>query len=304
MPNSIFVSYRRSDSQHASFAIVDRLRWAFGQDEVFFDRGSIESGADWSETIRSALHSAKVVLVVIGHGWLRVTDEWGRRRLDDPKDWVRREVCEALDREGQGLAKVIQVYLEGVGELQALALDASLDRLPTLELERLANDGWEEGLERLINIVAGIIGRARMLPGERHANGALARPEPRQKGRPVLSDEEVRVKLQQLSFWQLIWSPHPWGKDHRAQELCKVYELGSFERAVSFMAHAALAINRWHPEHHPRWENQWKVVSVAFTTWDVGCRITQLDFDAAQRLDQIYFEYLRLPTRQLKRTNL
>jgi hypothetical protein len=36
MANSIFVSYRRFDSQHATFAIADRLRWAFGADEVFF----------------------------------------------------------------------------------------------------------------------------------------------------------------------------------------------------------------------------------------------------------------------------
>jgi hypothetical protein len=27
---SIFVSYRRLDTQYATFAIVDRLRWAFG----------------------------------------------------------------------------------------------------------------------------------------------------------------------------------------------------------------------------------------------------------------------------------
>ena len=30
MPESIFISYRRTDSQHAVFAIADRLRWTFG----------------------------------------------------------------------------------------------------------------------------------------------------------------------------------------------------------------------------------------------------------------------------------
>jgi hypothetical protein len=42
----------------------------------------------------------------------------------------------------------------------------------------------------------------------------------------------------------------------------------------------------WDPPHHPRWENQWKVVNVFFSTWNVDCRVTKLDIDAARQAGQ------------------
>lgn len=289
MANSIFISYRRSDSQHAAFAIVDRVRWAFGQDEVFFDRGSIEGGDEWSESIRNALLSARVVLVIVGASWLRVADEWGRRRLDDPKDWVRREICEALAREGAGQIEVIAVYLDGVAAVEEAALDAPLQRLHALQAITLPNEQWEIALDNLMDLVArkGKMTRANR-DGLRNPNGSLAKPEPRQKNRKVMTDEEVRMALMSLSFWQLNWSPHPWGEGHRAQEITKTYEFLSFNDAIRFMSFAATAIDKWKPPHHPRWENQWKVVIASFSTWDVGCRVTELDVAAARELDRLY----------------
>src|SRR5262245_18751366 len=113
MPQSIFVSYRRMDSQHATFAIADRLRWAFGADEVFFDRGSIRSGHEWPESLRRGLEAAKVLVVVMGKAWLTTADEWGRRRIDDPDDWVRREISTGLIRYKEGKTHVIPVLLGG-----------------------------------------------------------------------------------------------------------------------------------------------------------------------------------------------
>jgi pterin-4a-carbinolamine dehydratase len=54
------------------------------------------------------------------------------------------------------------------------------------------------------------------------------------------------------------------------------------------MASAAPAVAGWRPEHHPRWENLWKVVNVWFSTWDVNCRVTELDIEAAKKLDKLY----------------
>ena len=291
MANSVFISYRRSDSQHAAFAIADRVRWAFGQDEVFLDRGSIEGGDDWSESIQAALVWAKVVLVVIGTSWLRTADDWGRRRLDDPKDWVRREVSEALRRQGQQLNTVIPVYLDGVSALAAPALDAALQRLPALQAVALPNASWEPSLDQLIERIATQAPITRLNRGDqRNPNGSPAQPKPRQQHRASLTDEQVRIALAPLSFWRLNWTPHPWGDGQRAQEISKDYAFGSFKDAIGFMAFAAKVIDGWRPPHHPRWENQWQVVTVSFSTWDVGCRVTELDIEAARKFDRLYLD--------------
>src|SRR5262249_32981555 len=38
----------------------------------------------------------RVLVVVIGPRWLTLTNEAGQRRIDDPQDWIRREIAEAL----------------------------------------------------------------------------------------------------------------------------------------------------------------------------------------------------------------
>jgi hypothetical protein len=50
----------------------------------------------FDEEILRAVAACQVFLAIIGPTWLTVTDERGRRRLDDPHDIVRREVETAL----------------------------------------------------------------------------------------------------------------------------------------------------------------------------------------------------------------
>jgi hypothetical protein len=80
----IFISYRREDSSAAARWLWDAIRRTFGPASVFMDVEGIASGEEWEERIRSQLTAAKVVIVVIGPHWLRVTDRHGRRRIDRP----------------------------------------------------------------------------------------------------------------------------------------------------------------------------------------------------------------------------
>lgn len=95
--SGIFFSYRRSDSlaevqgMHAWF--VQRLPLP----EVYFDLVSIRSGEDFPDRIESFIRAASVVLVIIGPDWADARDDAGNRRLDNPADWVRREVALALE---------------------------------------------------------------------------------------------------------------------------------------------------------------------------------------------------------------
>jgi pterin-4a-carbinolamine dehydratase len=292
MPNSIFISYRRVDSQHATFAIADRLRWAFGGNEVFFDRGSNRSGNEWPASLRRGLAGARVLIVVIGEMWLKTADQWGRRRIDDPADWVRLEIAAALEANLAAGTAIIPVLLSRAERLKAEALDGPLQRFADFEPKLLDDDHWEDGLEGLIVAIAETTGLPRInAPGDRNPNGSPARPPRIQNRQRVMSDAEVRQALEPLGGWQLQWGPHPWGIGGQAQEISKSFAFESFPDAIAFMADASREIEAWKPTHHPRWENQWKVLNVFFTTWDVDCRVTRLDISAARKFDAVFHNW-------------
>jgi hypothetical protein len=60
------------------------------------DMANIPIGVDYRTMIADAVRQVKVVLVVIGPEWLKAESADGRRRLDDPDDFVRLEIETAL----------------------------------------------------------------------------------------------------------------------------------------------------------------------------------------------------------------
>jgi hypothetical protein len=91
---SDLLSYRREETAYPAGWLHDRLADHYGGEQVFKDVDSIRLGDDFVEVIANAVGSCDVLLVLIGEEWLTITDEHGRRRLDDPLDFVR------LDRGG------------------------------------------------------------------------------------------------------------------------------------------------------------------------------------------------------------
>jgi integrase len=91
--STIFISYRRSDSNAISGRICDRLNDAFGEPHVFKDH-KIHPGEDFRGVIKKEEALCNIVLVIIGTDWLNVTekDNPSLRRLDNQNDWVRFEV--------------------------------------------------------------------------------------------------------------------------------------------------------------------------------------------------------------------
>jgi hypothetical protein len=76
---------------------------------VFMDLDSIEAGLDFAQVITEAVDSCAVLVALIGRQWATLADEGGRRRLDDPDDFVRFEVRTALERG----VRVIPVLVDG-----------------------------------------------------------------------------------------------------------------------------------------------------------------------------------------------
>ena len=107
--SGIFISYRRSDTGPYARLLQLRLQERFPGTPVFTDLNSIEAGTDFAEAIKSAVQSCTVLIALIGRGWLTAQDEEGRRRIDDPDNYVRFEIRTALERG----VRVIPVLADG-----------------------------------------------------------------------------------------------------------------------------------------------------------------------------------------------
>src|SRR5271157_420441 len=108
--SNVFVSYRRQDSSDITGRISDYLKAKHGAYSLFKDVDSIPAGEDFREILRDAVNQCDVVLAVIGKEWISAMDANGRRRVDDPNDYVRVEILTALERK----IPVIPVLVENV----------------------------------------------------------------------------------------------------------------------------------------------------------------------------------------------
>src|SRR6185436_14946996 len=94
---NIFINYRREDTAGHAGRLFDRLSGRF-PGRVFMDIDTIEPGIDFVEIIEQAVGCCEVLIVMIGRDWVTLKDESGRRRLDNPNDFVRLEIATALAR--------------------------------------------------------------------------------------------------------------------------------------------------------------------------------------------------------------
>ena len=121
----VFVSYRRTETEHVAGRLADRLRDEFGRSRVFMDVDSIRAGTDFVDAVRRQVSASSVTLVLIGPRWTTITDEAGNRRLDDPDDYVVLEIKEALQRR----VPVVPVLVDGAAMPRAEELPDQLDTL-------------------------------------------------------------------------------------------------------------------------------------------------------------------------------
>lgn len=142
----IFVSYRRQETAHLAGRLYDRLADRFGEGQVFIDVDAIEPGVDFAEEIFRAVAACTVLLAVIGPGWLTAADERGRRRLDDPSDFVRLEIEAALSRG----VRVIPVLAEGAVMPAREDLPGSLAGLAHLNALWIRHESFEADAGRLV----------------------------------------------------------------------------------------------------------------------------------------------------------
>jgi hypothetical protein len=142
----IFICYRREDSVGHTGRLFDRLVQHYGRERVFMDLDGIAPGEDFVEAIQSRVGACDVELVVIGPAWARVADGAGRRRLEDPADFVRLEVLAGLNRD----VRVIPVLVGGAVMPGAADVPEALRAFVRRQAFELSDRSFHEGVSRLI----------------------------------------------------------------------------------------------------------------------------------------------------------
>ncbi len=143
---SIFLSYRREDSEGQAGRLYDDLVAVFGPDSVFMDVAAIQPGRDFRKSIDQSLNSCGVFLSLIGRNWLTAKDTSGQRRLDDPADFVRIETGAALKRD----IPVIPVLVQGASAPKPDQLPDDLKELAFRNAVELTHARWDSDIQVLI----------------------------------------------------------------------------------------------------------------------------------------------------------
>lgn len=142
----VFLSYRREDTAGRAGRLRDSLVARLGASNVFQDVGSVGPGDQFDKAITTALAVSDATLVVIGPDWLAPAALTGRPRIDDPDDWVHREVVAAL-ASGQ---PVVPVLVGGATLPPADALPPDLQPLTGRQAFVLDDEDWHHDLDGLL----------------------------------------------------------------------------------------------------------------------------------------------------------
>jgi hypothetical protein len=143
---SIFLCYRREDTQDAAGRLHDRLVAAYGQERVFMDIDSVPLGIDFVEHVTQQIGKCSAVIVMIGKHWHTIKDKKRRRRLDNDDDLVRAEIRAALQQK----IPVIPVTVQSAAMPQADDLPEDIRLLSRRNGIQLDATRWHTDVERLL----------------------------------------------------------------------------------------------------------------------------------------------------------
>jgi TIR domain len=177
-PLRVFLSYRREDASGHAGRLYDQLAARYGAEQVFMDIDAIPLGSEFGQTISGAVASCDVLIALMGRGWLQAADSDGHRRLDNPDDFVRREIESAL---AHGVV-VVPATVQGAEIPRAEELPPTLAPLTEHQGFELSDTGWHDDVNRLIRRLERVVGEEqpdRGVPADRSATSRRRRPSGR-----------------------------------------------------------------------------------------------------------------------------
>jgi hypothetical protein len=147
----IFLSYRRDDTGGRAGRLFDVLVTRFGAGNVFQDVNSAAPGFDFADRVEQAIATSDAVLVVIGPSWLDSTTADGRRRIDQPDDFVRHELTSAL---ASGMP-VVPVLVDDAELPPAERLPDDVRGLVRRQAVSVRDASWRQDVDDLIRRLEG-----------------------------------------------------------------------------------------------------------------------------------------------------
>ena len=164
---SIFICYRRDDSIAYAGRLHDRLVGQFGKNQVFMDVDTIQPGDDFVEIVERRVSSSSVLIAIIGKSWLSLTDARGNRRLDDPNDYVRREIAAALGQQ----VRIIPALVGGAQMPRPTDLPEEIAPLARRNAIEISDTAFPASVSKLVDALTAAIDADR---ARRHAERAAA----------------------------------------------------------------------------------------------------------------------------------
>jgi hypothetical protein len=151
---TVFINYRREDSEGTVRALYNRLTARFGKKHCFLDLNTIAAGEDWRKRIGDTLKNVDAIVVVIGPRWSQIL---GDRAGQPEEDLVCLEIAEALRRPA---VLVVPVLVEGAVLPRRESLPEDIRGLEAKNVLEIRGNAWEDDVARLIRALQ----NARALP--------------------------------------------------------------------------------------------------------------------------------------------
>jgi pterin-4a-carbinolamine dehydratase len=281
MPGLAFINYRRDETSQIAQALYMQLKESFGAGQLFLDVNSIRIGEEWPNRIKHKLETATVVLALIGPGWLTTMNKHGKRRIDDPSDWVRKELVYAIEKK----TPIVPIVINHKQNLpDAAGLPPKLRSLNLAQAKVLHLDPAEWRADLLV------LSRELLNFGLRQERLHWQPPslKKQEEARP-LSEDELAGALKTLPEWEEWVDALALEYPLERHELRRTFMFDSFLEAIEFMKEIAPLCED--AQHHPRWGNEANELRIRFTTWDAGNKITHHDVKAALMVDNAYREF-------------
>ena len=158
---AVFICYRRQDAAGYAGRLRESLERRLGSGQIFRDVDTLNPGQDFVDAIEGRLRDCGALIALIGREWLDARDAAGRRRLDDPDDYVRMEIAAALQRPG---LLVVPVLVEGATMPSADELPDSIRALARRHAITLRDETWDTDMDRLASALGKACGEPLLIP--------------------------------------------------------------------------------------------------------------------------------------------